>query len=99
MGKWKLHVSRHNVAAYSPSPAAGLLNLPLSLPELYDLVSDPEESYDRAADFPEVVAAIRARIEALLPSFPEEVKASWAGTHSRHVYETPAGALPELTPN
>ena len=99
MGKWKLHVSRHNVAAYSPLPAAGLMNLPLSAPELYDLVTDPEEGYDRAAEFPDVAAAIRARIEALLPSFPEEVRASWAGTQSRRVYETPAGALPELVTN
>ena len=99
MGNWKLHVSRHNVAAYSPSPMAGLLNLPLANPELYDLVSDPEEGYDRADEFPEVVASIRARIEAMLPSFPEEVRASWAGTHRRHVYQTPAGALPEPYPN
>ena len=78
---------------------AGLLNLPLANPELYDLVADPEEGYDRADEFPEVVASIRARIEAMLPSFPEEVRASWAGTHRRHVYQTPAGALPEPDPN
>lgn len=99
MGNWKLHVSRHNVAAYSPSPAAGLMNLPLRNPELYDLATDPEEGYDRAGDYPEVVAAIRAQIEGLLPSFPAEVRGSWVGTQARHVYSTPAGALPELTPD
>ena len=99
MGNWKLHVSRHNAAAYSPSPTAGLMNLPLPNPELYDLASDPEEGYDRAGDYPEVAAAIRARIEAILPSFPAEVRGSWAGTQARHVYATPVGALPEYTPD
>lgn len=33
-------------------------------PELYNLVEDPGEARDRASDFPEKVAALRARLEA-----------------------------------
>ncbi|MBL8293446.1 MAG: sulfatase, partial [Bryobacterales bacterium] len=35
-GKWKLHVARHNTEAYMPAPPGGVVNLPLSKPELYD---------------------------------------------------------------
>ena len=77
----------------------GLKNLPLPFPELYDLSKDPEESYDRANEFPDAVAQIYARIEALLPTFPQEVQASWRGTKSRRVYQTPAGSLPQDVPD
>ncbi len=95
MGNWKLHVSRHNAPAYAPLPPEGLQNLPLPTPELYDLSKDPEEGYDRAAEFPDVVAEIYARIEALVPGFPAEVQGSWRGTKARKVYKTPAGSLPQ----
>ena len=72
------------------------MNLPLPNPELYDLVTDPDESHDRAARNPQVVADIQARVARLLPSFTGDAISSWYGTASRKVLPTPAGALPAL---
>ena len=43
-------------------------------PELYDMTLDVEESYDLAADHPEVVRDLQARIVAALRSFPAEIQ-------------------------
>jgi arylsulfatase A len=96
VGRWKLHVARHNTFPWSPEPAGGRLNLPLPKPELYDLDEDPEESYDVADDNPQIVADIRANIDALLPGFPAEVQTAWRETLSRQVWGTAPGALPVL---
>lgn len=95
-GRWKLHVARYNTPAYSPAPPGGRVNLPLRPPELYDIVNDPEESYDMAADRPAIAADIQARIERLLPGFPEEVRNAWARTMSAKTASTPAAALPRV---
>lgn len=93
-GKWKLHFARYNVMAYNPAPRMGRINLPLNPPELYDLENDPQESYDVAAGNPAVVREIRARVERLVATFPEEVKKAWAETHARGTQKTETGALP-----
>ena len=94
LGRWKLHVSRYNSYGLGPSPQGGCLNLPLPKPELYDLESDPEESYDVADGNPQVVSAILARIENMIPTFPAEVANAWRTTNSIKVECTPPGALP-----
>ena len=43
-------------------------------PELYNLANDPDESYDVAAENPQIVAQIQDEIAAMLKSFPEEVQ-------------------------
>jgi arylsulfatase A len=94
MGPWKLHLARFNVPPYAPVPPEGRMNLPLPRPELYDLMSDPEESYDCSEHNPDVVADIRTRIDALLPTFPDAVRNAWNDTRKRAVEGTPSGALP-----
>jgi arylsulfatase A len=94
VGRWKLHVARYNAAAWGPVPAGGRLNLPLPRPELYDLESDPGESYDVAPDHPDVVADIRSKMVAALPTFPAEVQNAWRDTMNQQVAPTPDGALP-----
>ncbi|MCE5311082.1 MAG: sulfatase [Acidobacteriales bacterium] len=96
LGPWKLHISRKNGYAWAPDPPDGCLNLPLPAPELYNVVSDPGEDYDLAPDRPDIVADIRAKVEAALPTFPPEVHNAWIDTMNRHVETTPAGALPVL---
>ena len=96
MGRWKAHFSRYNVRAWNPLPPGGKVNLPLPAPELYDLALDPEESYECAEDHPEVVAQIRARVNALLPTFPNEVQWSWRETLERKVGPVDPGALPVM---
>jgi arylsulfatase len=94
MGPWKLHASRYNSFAWTLDPPGGRMNLPLPRPELYDLESDPEESSDVAEDNPEIVAQIRARMEEMLLTFPENVIAAWRDTMRTPVEATESGALP-----
>ncbi len=93
-GKWKLHVSRYNRKAYSPNPAMGLRNLLLPNPELYDLDTDPDESYDVADLHPDIVRQIMAKIETQMKTFPDAIAGDWAVTKEKKVSPTPAGALP-----
>jgi hypothetical protein len=94
LGKWKLHVARYNTPPWGPEPAGGRVNLPLQNPELYDLDADPGECYDVSENYPQVVATIMARIGALIPGFPDEVRSAWKATQSIKVDYTPPGALP-----
>jgi hypothetical protein len=92
---WKLHVARHNAAAYSPGPPGGVHNFHLTRPELYDLDNDPDESYDVAAERPEMVAQIQEHIAKMMPGFPEPVQKAYADSKARPSSETmPAGAWP-----
>jgi len=93
-GRWKLHVARYNSMAYSPAPPGGRVNLPLRHPELYDLVSDPDESYDVAPEHPEVVAEIQGRIERLMEGFPEEIRLAHAETKAKATGNSAIGAVP-----
>jgi arylsulfatase A-like enzyme len=95
LGRFKLHVARWNSLWTSPAPPEGRLNLPLPAPELYDLVSDPEESYDVAPENPKVVAELQSRIERLMPGFPDEIRKAYAGTRSQRVEKTAAGNFPK----
>jgi len=65
VGSWKLHVGRWNSPPFTPPPADGRQCMGIT-PELYDVVSDPDESHDRAGRNPAVVADIQARIAAAL---------------------------------
>lgn len=94
LGRYKLHVSRYSRSAWNPDAPGGRVNLPLRVPELYNLEDDPQESYECSDDFPEIVSGIRARIDEMLRTFPEPVLNSWQQTMSRRVEFTPAGALP-----
>jgi arylsulfatase A len=94
--QWKLHFARYNSFAFSPAPASGRVNLPLEPPELYDIENDPDESYDAAAENPQVVAEILNRVERLLPGFPEEVRKASAETRARKTRPGVAGSLPQL---
>ena len=93
-GRWKLHVTRYNRRAYSPAPRDGLLNLLLPNPELYDLTTDPDESYNVADLHPDTVRQMKEKIEAMMRSFPDPIRSDWEETKKRKVSPTPAGALP-----
>ena len=96
LGRWKLHVARPNAPPWTPEPKVGYFNLPLPRPELYDLEADADESYDVAGDNPQIVADIRARMEALIDTFPDQVRTAWRYTLSRAVEDTNAGQWPVL---
>ena len=92
--QWKLHVARYNSAVYSPAPAGGRINLPLPAPELYDVVNDPDESYDVAPEHPQIVAEIRSRIERLIQGFPEIIRQDYEQTRATTVSSTATGNFP-----
>jgi arylsulfatase len=94
LGRYKLHMSRYNSFAYSPPPTDGRINLPLDPPELYDLLTDPDESYDIAAEHPDVVQQIQQHVARLLPGFPDEVQKAWQETMARATSPRNEGALP-----
>jgi arylsulfatase len=93
-GKWKLHLARHNVQVYNPAPSVGRMSLVLPKPELYDVVSDVSESYDTAAENPEVVKEIIGRVERVMAGMPEAVRKTWDADRARKSTSPPAGALP-----
>jgi arylsulfatase len=69
------------------------LSFTLARPELYNLATDPDESYDVASENPQIVAEMLRRIEALLPGFPEPVQKAWAEAQARKSNPAvPAGA-------
>jgi arylsulfatase A len=91
---WKLHIARYNSFVYSPVPAVGRNNLPLLKPELYDVVTDVDESYDVTDKHPDVVSEIKARIDKLISSFPPDIQKAYAATKALQPVQTPAGSLP-----
>ena len=93
LGRWKLHMTRYNTKAWSPLPAGGRVNLPLPRPELYDVISDPQESYDCAASHPDVVAD-PARVDRLIQTFPPGIVDAWQYTLSQKVLDAPINGPP-----
>ena len=91
---WKLHMARYNGWIYTPGLFPRMKNLPLPAPELYNLALDPDESYDLADRHPDIVRDLLARAEALIPTFPEQVRTAWANTKALKVRPTAAGAYP-----
>lgn len=80
---WKLHVARCNALPFADPPPEGRINFPLTKPELYDVESDPEESYECGDAHPEVVKEIQGAIQSALLSFPSDVNAAWNQTQAR----------------
>ncbi|MBL8178531.1 MAG: sulfatase [Bryobacterales bacterium] len=95
-GPWKLHLARYNSPAWTPDPPGGRKNLPLPHPELYNVVADPSEAFDLAAEKPEIVTQIREMVEEQLRKMPDDVRWAWRDTMAIRVQETPAGALPAV---
>jgi arylsulfatase len=84
-GNWKLHVARFNTAAYVPAPPGGVHNYVLPHPELYDLATGPDESYDVAPQHPEIVQQMLAQIEEMMKTFPEPARQAYAASKARRV--------------
>jgi arylsulfatase A-like enzyme len=99
MGRWKLHMSRYNGPAFLSPLSAGRVNLRLLNQELYDLDTDPQESYSAAAENPEIVADIRSRTEILLADLPVQVRGAWIDTQNRPVNPNNPGEWPTPASN
>jgi arylsulfatase A-like enzyme len=73
VGRWKIHLARWNVQRYQAG-AANQINQTLKAPELYDMTVDVGESYNVAANHPDVVRDLTRRIGEKLSTFPEEIR-------------------------
>ncbi len=93
-GVWKLHMARADTPAYAPEPKVGYFNLRLLNPELYNVVTDPEEAEDQSSQHPDIVAAIQNEVAGMLPSFPAQVQTAWHDTQNRPVNPNEPGAWP-----
>jgi arylsulfatase len=91
-GRWKLHVARYNNVTYSPAPVGGRVNMPIR-PELYDVVGDPDESFDVAGEHSGIVRDLQSRIERLMAGFPPDAQKAYALTKARSVSAAAAGAV------
>jgi hypothetical protein len=76
-----------------PVPRKRRINFTLKQPELYDLISDQDESYDVAPENPRVVAEIRARIDRLMTTFPEPIRRAYTETRNRAAGNHAVGAV------
>jgi len=94
LGPWKLHVARYNSLPWAEQPPEGRINLPLVNPELYNIESDPEESYECSSAHPDVVKDIQNHIQTALFSFPARVQTEWALTRARQTQPVAPGAMP-----
>lgn len=92
-GKWKAHFSRYNNVTYSPAPAGGRKNIRLRNPELYDVVADPDESFDVAAENPQILNRIVARVDELIKGFPEAIQKQYETQKAGPLSPSPAGAV------
>jgi arylsulfatase A-like enzyme len=72
-GRWKIHIARWNIPRYTAA-SGQQKNVKLSPPELYDMNLDIAESYDVASHHVELVSELKARITAVLKTFPEEIR-------------------------
>jgi arylsulfatase len=92
--QWKMHLARYNSVTYSPAPAEGRKNQFLQTPELYDLTSDIDESYDVAPEHPDIVRDLLARVDAAVQTFPDEVRRAYAAAKKLRSPVSRPGALP-----
>jgi arylsulfatase len=96
---WKLHVARYNTAPYVPAPPGGIKNYALPHPELYDLNTDPDESYDVAPAHAEIVEKLDQTIAKMIHTFPKQVQEAYAASQAQKANPaTPAGAWPRPAP-
>jgi arylsulfatase A len=72
-GRWKIHVARWDIPRYTAA-SDRQKNIVYPEPRLYDMTLDAGESYDVAAEYPEVVKQLQARVAAALKTFPPEIQ-------------------------
>ena len=93
LGRWKLHLTRYNSVTYSPVPAAGRKNIVLKTPELYNVISDPDESFDVADKHPAIVDDLMKRAEKLIAGFPEQAQKAYFDTKNGPRSKAPVGQV------
>lgn len=94
IGDWKLRVAQSTGDIYINDHSGGpKINYMLPHPELYNLRLDPCESYDVAKSNPDIVRRLRAEMDRMLETFPEDTRQKWQALQ-QHLADrtTPPGA-------
>jgi arylsulfatase len=66
---------------------------------LYNLATDPDESYDIAPANPQIVSQIQTKIAGMIKDFPEQVRTAFEDAQKRKADPTtPVGAYPKPVP-
>lgn len=96
-GKWKVRIAQWTKETYMLGRDAGE-NLRLVRPELYDLDSDPGESYNVADKHPEIVKVTIAELDRQIATFPGQVIDAYNAMKSDSASATtPAGSPARLS--
>jgi len=93
-GPFKLRIAQTDGQSYI-NDQSGSRNYLLPRPELYNLETDPAESYDIARQYPEVVENIMNDIEHLIATFPPAIVEAYEKLKQNHANTvTPPAAAP-----
>jgi len=96
-GSWKLRVAQSDGQIYINDAPGSSTNYLLPKPELYNLETDPAESYEVAKKYPEIVRQLLAQLEEEIPTFPPEVQQAYAALQKKVAsVVTPPGAAPRV---
>jgi arylsulfatase A-like enzyme len=94
-GDWKLRVAQVTGEIYINDSSASHEGYWLPRHELYNVRTDPTESYDVANCHPEIVRSILADIRAAVPTFPKDVADAFTRLEANKASTTtPPGSSP-----
>jgi arylsulfatase A len=96
-GPWKLRIAQCDGQIYINDRPGSSTSYLLPKPELYNLDTDPGESYDVAKRNPEIVHQLLKELEKEIPTFPVAVQQAYATLQNRVAsVVTPPGAAPRV---
>jgi arylsulfatase A-like enzyme len=84
LGKWKLRFVPSTSGTGAPAPMPGPIGMQYGrVPALYNLEQDPDESYNEAEQYLDVVSDLIRRVERLVAGFPDPVQKAWGETKAK----------------
>ncbi|WP_213807108.1 sulfatase-like hydrolase/transferase [Granulicella sp. dw_53] len=97
VGAWKLRVAQSDGQIYINDRPGSTGNYLLPKPELYNLHTDPMESYDVAKKHPEIVRQLQTQLDEEIQTFPQETQQAHAALQKNVAsVVTPPGATPRI---
>lgn len=99
-GDWKLRFAQIDGEIYTNDHTMGHTGYWLPNPELYNLRTDPRESYSCTAQHPEIVREIMADVDRILAGMPiETIESNRKLRLNEASHHTPPGACPRVRQN
>jgi len=96
-GPWKMRIAQCTGEIYVNDQTMGKESMLLPRPELYNLDSDPMESFDISDRHPEIIALLAAEIEEQMETFPKTTQDEYRVLRDRVASRvTPPAAAPRV---